>query len=173
LFKAILFSLLAANAAYFAIAETASKAIDAGAWLVLLVLFEAETRFGHRLTSARRRLALRTARLAAGAGVIAATLGYVFEGNVLDAVNSVLWIAVVVLLEVEVRYREAVAQARLAFSLLATVLYGSLAVLVVTWAVRGLWFDAYDALLWLIAFAALELDVVTGEAFGQIPIRSR
>ena len=32
--------------------------------------------------------------------------------------------------------------------------------------VHGMWFDAYDALLWLIAFATLELDVMRGSGRG-------
>ena len=85
--------------------------------------------------------------------------GYTLEEDVLDAVNSVLWIAVVILLEAEVRFPELVSNARTAFAATAALLYGGLAVLVVLWAVNGLWFDAYDALLWLIAFATLELNI--------------
>ena len=73
--------------------------------------------------------------------------------------NSVLWIAVVILLEAEVRFPKLVSNARHAFAATAALLYGGLAVLVVLWAVNGLWFDAYDALLWLIAFATLELNI--------------
>jgi hypothetical protein len=87
-------------------------------------------------------------------------LRYVFEGNVLDTVNSVLWIGVVLLLEVEFRYPGAVARARAAFAATALALYGGLAVLVAIWAWRGEWFDAYDALVWLVAFATLEVDAV-------------
>lgn len=163
MFRAVLFALLAANTAYFAVTGTVSKAIDAGAWLLLLALFEAETRFGARLRSAPQKRVLRTARLVAGAAVVVAAVGYIFENNALDALNSALWIAVVVLLEVEVRYREAVQRVRLAFSSVAVCLYGALALVVVMWAVKSQWFDAYDALLWLVAFATLEVDLVSGK----------
>lgn len=86
-------------------------------------------------------------------------LEYVFEDNLLDAINSVLWILVVVLLEIEVRFPALIARARLPFLGCATLLYGGLGVLVVIWAARGLWFDAYDAALWLVAFVALELEI--------------
>jgi hypothetical protein len=162
-FTAVLFALLAANTAYFAIAGTLSKAIDAAAWLLLLVLFEAETRFGARLQRASLRRVVRMIRLAAGAGVVAATVGYVFENNALDALNSVLWIAVVVLLEIEVRYRDAIQRVRLTLSSVAACLYGGLALVLVMWVVRRQWFDAYDALLWLVAFAAIEVDLVSGK----------
>ena len=163
MFKAALFALLAANTAYFAAGESLSRAIDALAWLTLLALFHAET------AHASRRVLVRWARLAAAAGVFAATVGYVFEENVLDAVNSVLWIAVVAMLEIQVRYGHAVRRLRIAFSVLAAVLYGALALLVLVWALRGMWFDAYDALLWLTAFAAIELDLVKRKASTPNP----
>ena len=159
MFKAVLFALLAANAAYFALAGTASKALDACAWLLLLVLFEAETRFAVELARGHRRFALRAIRLAAAAGVIAATVGYFFEDNALDAANSLLWIAMVVLLELEVRRPQLAQRARRILSVIALSVYAGLALLVFMWAWRGDWFDAYDALLWLFAFAALELGV--------------
>lgn len=159
MFKAVLFALLATNAAYFALAGTASKALDACAWLLLLVLFEAETRFSAVLARGRGRSALRATRLVAAAGVIAATIGYFFENNALDAANSLLWIAMVVLLELEVRRPHLAQRARRTLSAIALSLYAGLAMLVFVWAWRGDWFDAYDALLWLFAFAALELGV--------------
>ncbi|HEY0338626.1 MAG TPA: hypothetical protein VGC70_14885 [Burkholderiales bacterium] len=140
-----------------------SKAIDASAWLVLLALFQGETHFEGHLRSAGRKRVLRAVRLAAGAGVVVAAAGYIAENNALDALNSALWIAVVVLLEMEVRYRETVQRARLPFSSVAACLYGALALIVLVWAVRGQWFDAYDALLWLVAFATIEVNLVGEE----------
>ena len=165
-YKAVLFALLAGNAVYFAVAETPSKAVDAAAWLVLLLLFEAETRYDLLARSDRRRVALRAVRLVAAAAVAAATLAYLFENNVLDAVNSVLWIAVVVVLELDVRSRDPTRRRRRAFALAYATLYGALAVMVGTWVLRGLWFDAYDAALWLVAFVTIELDV----AAGRVPV---
>jgi hypothetical protein len=162
--KAALFVLLLANTLYFALAGTTSEAIDAAAWLVLLALFMAETTFGYRFTTRRSELAVRATRLLAGAGVMAATIGYVFEDDVLDAANAVLWILVVILLEVELRWPALVERKRLAVKLVTFALYGGLALLVVLWAAAGMWFDAYDALLWLLAFATIELDVLTAES---------
>lgn len=159
-FKAVLFLLLAANTAYFAIYETTSKGIDSAAWLTLFVLFEAETSFGVHLASARRKLVLRALRLVAAAGVIAASLGYVFEDNALDAVNSALWIVIIVLLEAELRFPRMAERYRTAFGVAAAALYGGLGVLVLIWAVRGMWIDAYDAALWLTAFITIELAIV-------------
>jgi hypothetical protein len=158
--KAALLALLAANTIYFAVFETASKGIDAAAWLVLLLLFGLETAFAEKLNSARLRLAVHAARLLAAAGVVAATIGYVFEDDALDAVNAVLWILVVIVLEAEIRWPALVARRRLLFNSIAAGLFGGLALLVVLWAAFGMWVDAYDAVLWLIAFGTIEVDLI-------------
>jgi hypothetical protein len=158
--KALLFALLAVNTSYFAMSGATSKALDAAAWLTLLALFEAENRLAARTAAYRADRWLRAARLVAAAGVCVATARYFVEGNVLDALNSVLWIGVVVLLESELRYPAIVVRGRGAFVSAAAALYGGLAVLVLIWALRGEWFDAYDAALWIVAFATLELDVL-------------
>ena len=154
---AALVALLAANLVYFALFDSASKAVDSAAWLVLLILFLAETHFGSRLS----RLTLRSLRLVAAAGVVAAALAYIVERNRLDAINSALWIGVIALLEAELRWPDALKRARTTFSLAAFVLYGGLAALVLVWVLRREWLDAYDAALWLIAFAALELEALS------------
>ena len=157
--KVVLFALLTANAVWFALGPSPSKAIDACLWLVLLALFVAETDFGNALATPRSRFLVRAARLVAGIGVVAATIGYVFEDNLLDAVNCVVWIAVVILLETELRFPALAARAGYGFRATALALYGTLGVLVLLWAVQGMWIDAYDAVLWLIAFGAIELKV--------------
>ncbi len=105
-------------------------------------------------------VAIRIARLAAAAAVGAAGLGYMSQKEWLDTVNTGLWIAVVVLLEYEVRCPRAVAMHPAAFRLAVAALYTGLAGLILAWAWRGAWIDAYDAMLWLIAFATIEIDVM-------------
>jgi hypothetical protein len=111
--------------------------------------------------SARRAVAaIRGLRLAAAAAVGAAAIGYAYQNEWLDAVNTALWIAVVVLLESEVRSPGAIARHRAWFTATAATLYAGLGALVLVWAWRGEWFDAYDAALWLAAFAMIEMDVL-------------
>ncbi|HYC47610.1 MAG TPA: hypothetical protein VED01_19210 [Burkholderiales bacterium] len=157
--KAALFLLLAVNTAYFGYSGSASKFTDAAAWLVLLALFQAETEFPRRMRNPRTLAIVRALRLVAGGGVFAAMIGYVFEENALDAVNTVLWIAVVVLLEIELRFASVVNRARRTYHGLLATIYAGLAVLVVLWALRGMWIDAYDAVLWLAAFVMIELAI--------------
>ena len=154
------FALLACNTAYYLYAGTLAKGVDAAAWLVLLALYTLETGFAAVIHSPRTALVLRAVRLIAALGVCAAGIGYIIERDVLDAVNTALWLAVVVLLEIEVRFPGAIARVRYGFTAIAAALYAGLAILVLMWAWRGEWFDAYDASLWLVAFAAIEMDVV-------------
>lgn len=191
-FKAAVFVLLVCNTAYYLFGGTWTKALDALAWLTLLALFELETGFDGRARprdtlaerpvagtgakarcpqtagfasneSARRaKTVIRGLRLAAAAAVGAAAIGYAWQNESLDAVNAGLWIAVVVLLESEVRSPGAITRYRAWFTATAAVLYSGLGILVLVWAWRGEWFDAYDALLWLTVFAIIEMDVLRG-----------
>ncbi len=155
-----MFALLACNAAIFVFAGTLSEALDAAAWLTLFVLFELETGYGGRFLRGRAQAIIRIVRLAAAAVVIAAAIGYIVEGDTLDMLNSGLWIAVVLLLELEVRYPDFIAGQRSAFTATATALYCGLGALILVWAWQGAWFDAYDALLWLIAFMVIEINIL-------------
>ena len=137
-----------------------SEAIDATAWLALLALFALETGFNGRFRASGAGIAIRGGRLVAAAAVGAAAIGYVNEHEWLDAVNTGLWIAVIVFLELEVRHPRAVSQRRTWFVATAAALYAGLAALVFVWAARGEWFDAYDALLWIAAFVMIEMDVM-------------
>ena len=158
-FKAAVFALLAYNTAYYLFGRAWTQALDALAWLTLLALFALETGFDGRFR-ARAMAAIRGLRLTAAAAVGAAAIGYAYQSEWLDAVNTGLWIAVVVLLEFEVRSPGAVARRRGWFTVTATTLYAGLGALVLVWAWRGDWFDAYDAALWLTAFAMIEMDVL-------------
>ena len=158
--KAAIFALLIWNTASYLFGGALSKAIDAAAWLILLSLFELEAGLGARLRGQRAAMAIRYSRLAAAGAVGVAAIRYFFEGEWLDVINTVLWITVVVLLEFEMRYPRAVARRHGWFTTTAVVLYTGLAILVPLWAWRGEWFDAYDALLWLAAFAMIEMEVL-------------
>jgi hypothetical protein len=158
-FKAAVFGLLACNTAVFLATGTASEALDAAAWLVLLASFELETGLNGRFREAPGPAIFRGVRLGAAVAILAAAIGYVGGGEWLDAINIGLWIAVVALLEFEIRRPLAVAAHRARFAAATMLLYAGLGVPILVWAGRGEWFDAYDALLWLVAFATIEIDV--------------
>lgn len=162
-FKLAVLALLACNAAVFARSGTPNEALDSAAWFALLVLFELETRFGCQMRRFGAAALVRGIRLVAALAILVSAIGYVRDGEWLDAANAWLWIAVVVLLEAEVRRPQAVATHAGVFALTAIALYGGLALVAAIWAWRGEWFDAYDALLWLVAFAIIELDLLRRE----------
>ena len=58
------------------------------------------------------------------------------------------------------RWPRRVVRNQWAFVATAVLLYGGLGGLVFAWAWRGEWLDAYDAALWLLAFAFIEMDVL-------------
>lgn len=156
-----MFALLTGNTAVYLISGTLSEALDSLAWLVVLVSFELETGCGDLFHGRRSRIALRGARLLAAAALATAAIGYVRGTEWLDAINIGLWIGVVTLLEFEVRRPDAVMRHRGGFVAATSVLYASLLGLVLAWLLRGQWFDAYDAALWLVAFATLEMGLLS------------
>ena len=91
-------------------------------------------------------------------GLIAGnTVWFVVAGPWSKGLDSLAWF---VLLECELRYPHAVARRRQAFTITAVVLYAGIAALIPLWALRGEWFDAYDAVLWLLSFWFIEMDVL-------------
>src|SRR5215813_2856008 len=114
--KGAVFALLACNTAIYVASGTISETLDSAAWLTLLVLFELETDFGERIGQGWAAVAIRSARFAAAAAVVAAAIGYAREKEWLDAANSGLWIAIVVLLEFQVRYTRAASRHRVGFT---------------------------------------------------------
>ena len=155
-----MFALLACNTAVYAIAGTLSEALDSVAWLLLLASFELETGLGGRFGWGRAAAILRAVRIGASAAILAAGVGYVRDGEWLDALNIGLWIGVVALLEFEVRRPAATMRHRARLKGGATLLYAGLAALVAAWLWQGDWFDAYDAALWLTAFMTIELGLL-------------
>jgi hypothetical protein len=157
-FKALIFALLAWNTAVFVHSGTLSEGVDSVAWLVLLALFELET--GGRPAPQRRAAVMRGVRLAAATAIPVAAAGYALEGEWLDAINSVIWIAVVALLETQLRFPAAAARYRPWMTAAAAALYCGLASVALAWLWQADWFSAYDAALWLLAFGTIEINVL-------------
>jgi hypothetical protein len=157
-FKALVFALLAWNTAVFVHAGTWSEGVDSVAWLVLLALFELET--GGRPGLQRGAAVIRGVRLAAACAIPVAAAGYVLDREWLDAINSILWIAVVALLETQLRLPAAATRYRPWLIAAAVGLYGGLASIALAWLWQADWFSAYDAALWLLAFATIEINVI-------------
>lgn len=79
-----------------------------------------------------------------------------------DVINAGVWLLVVLLLEIDVRLQEHDKFEGLAlrFSNLAKyVLYSILLLAAIYWGIKGDFVDFWDAFLWLVAFAFIELNV--------------
>jgi len=155
-----LYVLLAGNTLWFLGVAPWTKGLDSLAWFALLMLFALETVNRPWLEKMHARGLVHLLRFGAAAAIAASAWGYLQQHEWLDAINIGLWILVVVLLECELRFAHWVARLRRLFTTGAIVLYGVIAALIPLWALRGEWIDAYDAVLWLIAFALIEMDVL-------------
>jgi len=158
--KPAIFALLALNAGIYATTGRFSEGLDAFAWFALLALFEIETRWPRWTRIPRNAVALDLLRLLAAAAVVIAAFSFIRENEWLDAINAGLWIGVVVMLELEVRAPMRVARHRSTFTAVSLALYGALGTLALVWLARGEWLDGYDALLWIAAFALIEMDLL-------------
>lgn len=152
-------SALAVNVLLFGAYGRLSELIDSLAWLILLLLFLLETDAGPRLTPGQRT-AIRLMRLPAFALVLWAAMAYVLETEWLDAANAWLWVAVVLLLEAELRWPKVIARQRRGFLTLTFGVYGGLFAFALAWLAQGEWLDAWDAALWLAAFFLIELNLL-------------
>lgn len=160
LIKPAIFALLAVNAIIFATTGRASEGVDALAWFALLALFEVETRWPHWTHTPRYAAVLGLLRLLATVGVTLAALAYLREREWVDAANAWLWIGVVVVLEFEVRAPALAARLHRWLTGASIVLYVALGAVALTWLAQGEWFDSYDAVLWIAAFALIEMDLL-------------
>ena len=155
-----IFTLLAINAAIYAATGRVSETIDAIAWFILLTLFLAESRSPQWTSVPRNAVALKLLRLIAAAAILWAAIAFLREREWLDALNAWLWIGVVAVLELEVRAPARIKQQRRLIITLSALLYAALGGIALVWLLQGEWFDGYDAVLWIIAFALLEQDLL-------------
>lgn len=159
----VLLALLACNTLYYLFGGRVSEALDSLAWYVLLLLFLLETARGTRLQSPAKLALVHGLRMLATLAIGVSAVLYVMEKEWLDAINLLLWIAVVALLESELRFPALFAAYHRAFAAAAALLYGGLALLVLIWLTRREWMDAWDAASWLAAFALVELKLLALE----------
>lgn len=156
--KFIILSLLMADSAYYVITDRLYDGLDSIAWLGLLFSFELEARCLHHPISVRLVPLNRAFRFLAILLITTAYGGFIRESAWLDVMNSVLWLIAIVLLECESRLPRVVSRFPLAFKLIGGGVLLSLIGLSLVWANQGQWFDAYDAVIWIIALVIIDLD---------------
>ncbi len=79
-----------------------------------------------------------------------------------DVINSIVWLLVVIVLEIDVRLQERnryEGVALIVSQAMKLVLYSTLLLAAVYWGIKGDFVDFWDAFLWLVAFVFIELNV--------------
>ncbi|MFC3814794.1 hypothetical protein [Lysobacter sp. GCM10012299] len=164
-FKWLVYALLAGDVVLYALYGRVTELIDTSAWFVLLLLFEWET--GGWPLPRRWLPLLHGVRALAAVAVVVAVVGYALEQVWLDFANEMVWLGVIALLELEVRLPPDALRLHRLRRIAASLLYVALVGFMLTWAAMGIggqdphaaWLDTWDALLWLVAFVVIELNV--------------
>ena len=147
--------LITLNAAIYAFVDTLTSAVDALTWLMLLVLYELETN-GVAPMAENTMHGIRYVLITVIGLVF---VSYVHDSEWMDVVNSALWFALIALLELEVRWPEKVYKYRQSYWLSTVTVFSGLVAMVIAWAWQSAWLDVYDATLWILAFASIEVDI--------------
>ncbi len=179
LFKVIVFALLSINIVVFTINQPAHEALDQFGWVILLSAFLYETSaLDKDYVSPLEKYGLRPALVAGYGLAIYACWSYWEVGDAIGFLNSSTWLAVCFVLAYDVYAPGAYGGTEWRIrNGLKIALYAALAVYAVIWLVRGVTsgkglvglIDFYDAALWILCFAVIELNVFqfeTGEEAG-------
>lgn len=156
--KMALLILLMVNAILFLTRGEYNDSFDSLAWIVLMVLYEIET--GKWPDARRLNLNFLWIRNLAVVIVVVAEISYLFEGAWLDGIYSLLWLLVVVLFETESRYPREVATHPRLFRLAGLALVLGMIGVIGAWLMEQSYFNAYDGLIWSLAFLIIDLDLM-------------
>ena len=156
--RILIIGLLLLNALIFMLRGEYNDGFDSLAWISLMGLYEIESQ--QRIDGLSLRDRLRPLRSLAILVVVFAETSYLFEGAWLDVVYSVQWLFVIALVELETRQPHLVRVHLRRFKLAAFTLALSMALVVGVWFSQGLLFNGYDALIWMLAFILIDLDLV-------------
>ncbi|RBP08205.1 hypothetical protein DFR50_12650 [Roseiarcus fermentans] len=183
IFKVVVFALLALNVVVFLWNAPQHEAFDQLGWVILLSTFLYETSALDKAYASPLEKYGLYAALAVGYGLaIFACYSYWSAGDTLGFLNSCTWLSVCAVLAYDVyapgeygglewRVRNGVKIA----------LYAALVAYAATWAWRGFvsdgglsgFLDFYDAALWIVCFAVIELNVFNFETSEEAPAAAR
>lgn len=154
--KLLILALLTLNASIYAIVDTLTTAIDAGTWLILLLIYELEAnRNGLPITEP----VLQKIRSTLIAVIVLVFFSYLHDSEWLDVTNSLLWFALIAVMELEVRRPDIVMRHANLCWLLTLAIFAGLIAMAGIWLWHQAWLDAYDAALWIVAFGLIEVDI--------------
>lgn len=154
--KLIIVLLLTLNALIYALVDTLTSSLDAITWLILLVLYELEA---NDVRLPWDESILQTIRNGLIGLIVLVFFSYLLDGEWLDVLNTLLWFALILMLEMEVRRPDWVTRHRRLMWLSTLAIFIGLITVAGFWFWDGAWLDAYDALLWIAAFGFIEVDL--------------
>ncbi len=156
-FKAVLYSLLVANIFLFLAEASPTKAIDEIGWLLLLGVFEWETRRPDAATWKGWPLIV---ELTGYALAIYAFVDYGLSREWLDLGNSAVWLLISALIVLDiVRPVAAGARGQQWRTLAKGSLYLATFGFALAWGITGVWLDFWDAMLWILCFFVIEINI--------------
>ncbi|WP_156255019.1 hypothetical protein [Sandarakinorhabdus oryzae] len=160
-FKAVVYALLLANVGVFMWAADdvlAPKAIDQIGWVIILAVFEWET---SRLTRGRALTTVSPgallAELTGYACALYALRYYVAIADPVEIANASAWLAISALIWFDLFNPEGARN--FGRSALRWLLYAVTFACAVIWGVGGVWLDFADAVIWIICFFVIEINI--------------
>lgn len=161
IFKWSVYGLLAADIGLFVLTKGMAEVIDQIGWVLLIVTFEYETTSLDQDYAGRwEKFGLIAVQVLAYGLILDATWQYIVLAQWLDVVNAVTWLLVCAVLAYDVYYPGG--YGRLEWRIrngIKVTLYAVLVGCVAAWGLEQDWVNAWDALLWLLCFAVVELNI--------------
>ena len=166
-FKYTVYALLIVNVGLLFAAAAADdpipyKVVDQIGWLLILGVFEWETR--HAAADGTRRNVggwPLVAELLGYSFAVFALVNYIADHGWIDVVNSVVWLAVSAAIWLDILAPVAsetpVHRRRMAAK---SLLYAATFACAVVWGVQGALLDFYDAALWILCFFVIEMNLL-------------
>ncbi len=164
--KATVYSLLAINIYLFFRHATANEALDSFGWILLLIVFELETRALVKPYIARwEQVGIWALQIIGYSIAVYATWTYFKVGEWVDLANSLVWLIVcaTIIYDVFVPGEFGSREWKLRNGI-KMALYAILGLIALYWGITGDWLDFYDAVLWILCFLVIELNIFKFES---------
>lgn len=174
-FKITVYALLTFNIYLYLVHETLHEALDSLGWVLLLGVFEWETRaLGKPYVSRWEQAAIWALQLVGYGLALNSWWTYWHLGEWMDFANATVWLIVCATIVYDVfvpgRFGTLEWRLRNGFKI---ALYIVLAGFAVYWGVTGDLLDFYDATLWIVCFLVIEVNIFSHEqddaAEGKAP----
>ncbi len=168
-FKTVLYGLLVLNVGTFLYLDPEPhRAIDQLGWLILLGVFEYETRLSARggVPAVVRPLPL-ACELAGYACALYALRHYIGAADWIEVTNAVTWLAISAMIWTDILWPTATGTAAFRLrSLVKSLLYAMTLICAAIWGWQGSLLDFYDSALWILCFFVIELNILRLEGLA-------